>query len=917
MALGVTPHVAARLQEAATPDTVVISDSTAHLVAGYFTVETLGTQRLKGVPTPVPMYRVLGASGARSRLEATRGRALTPLVGRDAEVALLRERWVQVQEGLGQVVLLSGEAGIGKSRLGQVLHHQIMGSAATPIVWQALPNQQHSPLAPVITDLQQRLGLSREASPATALAALARFLEAQAFALAETMPLFAALLALPLAAPYVPLTLTPGQHKQQTMAALVRWLAQEAARQPVLLMVEDLHWLDASTLELLGLLVDQGPTVPLLTLLTARPEFASPWMGRAHVTHLTLTRLPRQQIEHMVTGLTGGQSLPTEVLQHVISTTDGVPLFVEELTKMLLECGLLQDTEGQYTLTGPLLPLAIPPTLQGSLLARLDRLGAAREVAQLGAVLGREFAYALLRAVAQQDEATLHDALSRLVAAELLYQRGLPPHSTYHFKHALVQEAAYQSLLHRTRQQYHQQIAEVLATNFPDVVATQPEVLARHYTVAGLPAQALPVWRRAGEQALARSAHREATRCLEEALEALQQLPDSREFQEQAVDIRLALRTALRPLDDGRRILTCLREAEALAESLDDPRRLGHVLSLLANYYYDVRAYDQAMTTAQRTLTLATARKDTFVAALASQHLGVSLQAQGKYRQAIDCYQHTTTLLEGQWRYERLQEVYVPAVFARSALACCHAELGSFAAGRGFGEAGLQIAEAVAHPASLMFAAWGAGLLALRQGDLARALPRLEQAVRIGRQDNLAHYFPRMAGALGEAYILDTRLADAVALLTQARESSAVRRGGDRIALLCTLPLVHAHLLSGHLEEAQHLAAWALPQTLEYQERGHQAYTLRLLGAIAAHRVPLDSAQAESHYQQALALAEELSMRPLHAHCHRGLGVLYTTMGHAERARAELSTAIDLYRAMDMTFWLPQTEATLAQLEAR
>jgi predicted ATPase len=703
----VTPHIAARLQEAATPDTVVISDSTAYLVAGYFTVEAMGTQRLKGVPTPVPMYRVLGASGARTRLEAARSQALTPLVGRDAEVALLRERWEQVQEGLGQVVLLSGEAGIGKARLGQVLHHQVVGSAATPIVWQALPNQQHSPLAPVVMDLQQRLGLNREASPATALAALARFLEAQSFPLAETMPLFAALLALPLSAPYVSLTLTPAQHKQQTMAALVRWLAQEAARQPVLLMVEDLHWLDASTLELLGLWVDQGPTVPLLTLLTARPEFTSPWMGRAHVTHLTLTRLPRQQVEHMVTGVAAGKSLPTEVLHHVISTTDGVPLFVEELTKMILECGLLQDTEGRYILTGPLPPLAIPPTLQGSLLARLDRLGAAREVAQRGAVLGREFAYTLLRAVAPQDEATLHDALSRLVAAELLYQRGLPPHSTYRFKHALVQEAAYQSLLHRTRQRYHQQIAEVLVTDFPDLAATQPEVLARHYMAAGLPARALPIWRRAGEQALARSAHREATRCLEEALQALQQLPDSRELQEQAVDVRLALRTALRPLDEGQRLLTCLREAETLAESLDDSRRLGHVLSLLSMYYYDVRAYDQAIAMAQRTFALATARNDTFVAALASQHLGVSLQAQGNYRRAIDCYRHTTTLLEGQWRYERLQEITVPAAFAYASLAYCHAELGSFAAGREPGEAGLQIAETVAHPTSLMFAAWG------------------------------------------------------------------------------------------------------------------------------------------------------------------------------------------------------------------
>jgi class 3 adenylate cyclase/tetratricopeptide (TPR) repeat protein len=916
LALGETPNIAARLQGLAAPDTVVVSDATWRLVQGYFAGHALGPQTLKGVETPVQAYQALGTSGAQSRLDVVSFRGLTPLVGRKAEVTLLRERWAQAWDGLGQVVLLSGEAGIGKSRLAQVLHEHIAAEPHTRVEWRCSPYTQQSPLHPVIAHLHRLLRWHPDDTPTETLGALEAKLAASGLALPEAVPLLAALLSLPLPERYPPLTFTAQQLKQKTLDVLLAWLLAEATRQPVLFMVEDLHWVDPSTLEFLTLLIDQGPTARLLTLLTCRPEFHAPWGFRAHLTSLTLSRLPRPQATQMTMRVTGGKALPPEVVEQIVTKTDGVPLFVEELTKMVLESGLLREGESHYELTGPLPPLAIPATLHDSLMARLDRLATVKGVAQLGATIGRTFAYELLQAVSPLDEATLQHGLRQLVEAELVYQRGIPPQATYMFKHALVQDAAYQSLLRSTRQQYHQQIAEVLATDFPDLVATQPEVLARHYMAAGLAAQALPVWRRAGEQALARSAHWEATHCLEEALEALQQLSDSRELQEQAIDVRLALRTALRPIADGHRLLTYLREAETLAESLDDPRRLGHVLSLLAVYYYDVRAYDQAIATAQRTLTLATARQDIFVAALASQHLGIPLQAQGKYRQAIDCYHHTTTLLDGQWRYERLQEITVPAAFAYAQMAYCHAELGNFAEGRVLGEAGLQIAETVAHPTSLMFAAWGAGLLALRQGDLAGALPRLEQAVRIGRQDDLAHYFPRMAGALGEAYILDTRLADAVALLRQARESSALRHGGDRIALLCTLPLVHAHLLSGHLEEAQHLATWTLPQTLEYQERGHQAYALRLLGAIAAQRVPLDSTQAERYYQQALVLTEELGMRPLQAHCHHGLGTLYTTLGHAEQARTELSTTIDLYRAMDMTFWLPQAKAALAQLAA-
>src|ERR1043166_8501868 len=324
------------------------------------------------------------------------------------------------------------------------------------------------------------------------------------------VPLFAALLSVPLSVLYPPPALTPQRQKQKTLEALLAWLVALTGHQPVLFVVEDLHWIDPSTLEFLTLLVEQGPTARILALLTCRPEFQPPWGLRTHLTPMTLQRLPQSQVEVMIARVTRGKALPSAVLQHVVTKRDGVPLFVEELTKTVLESGLLRETQGHYELTGPLPPLAIPATLHDSLMARLDRLATVKAVAPLGAVLGSPFSYELVQAVTPLDEESLQQALARLVEAELLYQRGVPPQATYLFKHALIQEAAYQSLLRSTRQQFHQRIAQVLEARFPALVATQPELVAQHYTVAGCTEQAVVYWQRAGQQASDRSANVEA-----------------------------------------------------------------------------------------------------------------------------------------------------------------------------------------------------------------------------------------------------------------------------------------------------------------------------------------------------------------------------------------------------------------------
>ena len=465
-------------------------------------------------------------------------------MGRAEEVGLLQRRWAQVQEGHGQVVLLSGEAGIGKSRLVRELHDIVVRDGATHLTFRCSPYYQQSALHPVIEHLQRLVQGRQEEPPEAHLARLEQALQRSGVPVQETLPLLAALLSLPHPAGYPPLALSPERQKHKTQEALIAWLVAEAEQQPVLAVWEDLHWADPSTLEWLGLFLDQAPTVRLLTLLTCRPEFAPPWAPRTALTQLTLTRLTRPQVEEMVRRVTGGKGLPAEVMRQIVAKTDGVPLFVEELTKAVLEAGWLQEGEDRYELTGPLPPLAIPATLQDALRARLDRLTEGKAVAQLGATLGRTFAHELLQAVAPLDELTVWRGLVELVQAEVLYQRGVPPQATYTFKHALLQEAAYQSLLRSTRQQYHQHIAQVLAEQFPDLAETQPELLAQHYTAAGLAEEAVGYWQRAGQGAM-RGRPIWKRWPLTTGLEVLQTLPDTPARTQHELNLLLTLGPAV------------------------------------------------------------------------------------------------------------------------------------------------------------------------------------------------------------------------------------------------------------------------------------------------------------------------------------------------------------------------------------
>jgi class 3 adenylate cyclase/predicted ATPase len=524
--VGETPNLAARLQALAKPDAVVIAATTRRLIGSLFECRDLGAVDVKGLAAPVPAWQAVRPSAVVSRFEALRGSALTPMVGRDEEIDLLLRRWARAKTGDGQVVLISGEPGIGKSRLTMTLAELLPAEPHLRLRYFCSPYHQDSALFPFIDQLGREAGFAADDPPAAKLEKLEAFL-AHAAQPDEDVALLAGLLSLPVTDSHLLPNFTPQREKNSILEALIRLLGGLARRQPVVMIFEDAHWIDPSSLELLDLVMEQIPNLPVLLIMTFRSEFQPRWTGQPQVTMLTLNRLDRRDRSALIEQITGDKMLPGEIVDQIADRTDGVPLFVEEFTKSVLESGQLREEAGRYVLEGALPPFAIPTTLQASLMARLDRSASVRLVLQTGAAIGREFSYALLRAVSDGPEEELQAALHRSVASELVFQRGMPPDAVYSFKHALVQDAAYATLLRELRQLLHGRIADALLSRGDDKSAAEPEILAHHLQSAGRSAEAITLWREAGERSVRRAADREAIGHFRRALSLLEAQPES------------------------------------------------------------------------------------------------------------------------------------------------------------------------------------------------------------------------------------------------------------------------------------------------------------------------------------------------------------------------------------------------------
>ena len=920
LALGETPNLAARLQGLAAPNTLVISATTFHLLGGFFACQPLGTPPLKGQAQPLAVYRVLYESMARSRLEAVGSTGWTPLVGREQDIGLLRERWAQVKEGAGQVVLLSGEAGIGKSRLVQVLTEHV---ATEPQAWltpcQCSPYYQNTALYPMI-DLLARVALrfEREESPEQKCRKLEGFLVQYGLPLAEAVPLFAALLSIPLGAHYAALELSPEQQKQRTLHALLTIQLRIAAQQPVLFIMEDLHWVDPTTLEFLTMLVDQGPTARILALWTFRPDFTPPWTGRAHLTQVTLNRLPRRQAAELTGRVAHGKPLPPEVIEQVVAKTDGVPLFVEELTKMVLESGLLQEREGRYELTGPLPPLAIPTTLHDSLMARLDHLATVKGLAQLGATLGREFAYDLLHAVAPWDEDTLHQGLHHLVAAEFLYQRGVPPQATYTFKHALIQDVAYQSLLRSTRQRYHQHIAQVLETRFPETVETQPELVAYHYTEAGLSAQAIPYWQRAGQHASDRSAHLEAISHCTTGIELLKTLPETPARIQQALTLRIGLGAALQMTRGfaAPEVEQAYTQAHALCQQVGETPELVPVLFGLWRFYNIQPQFHTAQEIGDTLLRLAQRAHDPWLAVIAHYALGWTCLGLGRLPAAR---QH---LEEGLARYtpdQRRAPVFRmghdPGVACGAYAAMTLWLLGYPAQALAHLHGALALAHELAHPFSLAFARrWAAHVEQLRR-DVPAVYEHAEAAVELSTEQGFTQWAAQGTSLREWALALQGR---GEAGMAQVRQGVAAWRATGAALLVpyyCTvLADVADHL--GHPEDGLQVLAEAHTLIEQHEERWWEAEVCRLRGVLLLRQPAAPPAEAETWLRRALDVARRQQAKSLELRAAMSLSRLWHQQGKRAEARALLAPIYHWFTEGFDTVDLLEAKALLDELGA-
>jgi len=886
MIIGEAVQLAGALERIAEPNTVLIAAPTRQLVGNLFNCNDLGQIALDGFREPVPAWRVLGSSGIDSRFEALRA-STTLLIGRDEELDLLLRRWRQAAKGDGRVVLLSGEPGIGKSRLTVELRERVRPEPHTCLPYFCSPHYQDSTLHAIISQLRGAAGFRRDDTDEQRLDRLEALLARATDDITEAAPLIANLLSVPTADRYPPLDLTPQKRKEKTLRALLAQLEGMAAREPALVVFEDAHWADPTSLELLDLIVERVPGVPVLLIITFRPEFAPPWIGGPQVTALTLNRLSPTQRAEMIAGVTGGKALPAEIADQIIDHSDGVPLFIEELTKTVVESGVLAEVGDRSALTGLATPLSIPTTLQASLLARLDRLPATREVVQIGATLGRSFSHELITEVAQMPQQQVDDALAQLVSAELIFRRGAAPDAEYTFKHALVQEVAHGTLLRSQRQQLHNRISEVLEGQFAEIVETQPDLLARHCAEAGLVDKAVRYRLKAGQQAIGRGAMTDAVVQLQKGLELLSSLCNEPDRGRQELPLQIALGVALAASNGFAAPQTgqAYARAHALCAQLGDTTTLMSVLSGQSAFHLTQGEYIAARECAENLLRLSEKQHDTSAMLLGHCAMGPPLYYLGEFASS-------------RHHQERVLAIYAPEthrhppgatavdvkVRALNFLAYNLFALGHQDQALSRGEQAVLWGRTLRHSHSLLYAlAHAAGLL-IASEKMQPAFDALEEATSIATQQGFPFWLAYCTILRG--YVLATRgdAAKGLALARKGHEdmkaTGAWASEAFRLSLLAKCS-EHAELP----DEAFDLLTKALDIAERTNERFFEAVLHHRRGEwLLAYRRS-ETAEAECCFERALAVAQKQNARTWQLRAATSLARLWLDHGKREQAR--------------------------------
>ena len=901
-AIGQTTHLAARMEQLARPGTALMTKDTLRLAEGYIEVRPLGPVPVRGLAETVEVFEIIRAGAVRSRLQAAAARGLTPFVGRDGELSRLRETLEKARAGQGQIVAVSGEPGVGKSRLFWEFTHSHRTHGWLVLESSPVSYGKTTSYLPVSDLLKTYFGIEDQDDARRIREKVTGKLLTLDESLRTTIPVFLSLLD-------VPVDDTEGQEpdsrerRRRTLDALKRLLLRESQVQPLLVIFENLNWVDGETQAFLDSLVESLPAARLLLMVNYRPEYTHGWGGKSYYTQFRIDPLEPESAEELLQAILGSEPTLQPLKQLLVQQTEGNPFFLEECVQSLVETGALTGVRGQYRLQAPVESLQMPPTVQAVLASRIDRLDPdEKRLLQAASVIGKDVPFALLEAIVEVPEETLRSGLMRLQSAEFIYETTLFPTLEYTFKHALTHDVAYGSLLTGRRRAQHGRAMESLERLNADRLGEQVERLAHHAVRGEIWDKAINYLRQAGAKAVSRAANQEAVSLLDQALQALTHLPEGRAKLEQSIDIRLELRPPLLQLGRLRDVLQLSKEAEHLGAEHGDESRLGRVYSYLVNYHYLNGEPDLAIEYGERCLRIADATQDLALQALARGYLGLSCHAQGQYRRAELILRQNVDAL-AMARGAAADQSAISYVTSSGWLAFTLAELGDFHAADACADQALRVADGAGHAYGQTIARTLAGLVWLRRGHLDRAFGYLQPSLEACREKHLDVWRPLPSSLLGLTQALAGRLDEALPLLRDGVHLSEVL-GINAYLALWMLNLAEGQMAAGQLDQARETARHALDLAVSHKERGHQAWAWRLMGDLDSRGDATALAQAEENYRRALNTAEELRMQPVIAHAKMGLGRVMRLRGDRERAEEYLVTAFMMFRGMDVPFWV-------------